>query len=371
MKDLPWTRETLYFTGDHFFREIGKRIESARKSVDVESYIFENDELGRRLIRKLISAARRGVRVRVLVDALGSSGSTDALARAFQKSRCEFRIYHPLFGVGLLRFWRTYNRRNHRKVWLFDGREAWVGSMNVSRNHLVELSGTLAWRDFGVCIEGPGVSALGEAFEKTWDKRHIRRAMPNLRDLWRRKLSVNAGSPVLLNDSLPRRLGNFRALIRRIRVARRRVWFASAYFVPKLRLVRALSFAAKKGLDVRVLVPRESDVFFMPWITATYYFVLIRRGVKLYEYLPGMYHGKAQLIDSWAAIGSSNLNHRSILHDLEVDLVLMRASNRSRLEKELRRDFARSERLTLEKLRETPLLKRLAGSFLLLFRFWM
>lgn len=337
----------------------------------MESYIFEYDELGRRLIRKLAAAARRGLRVRVLVDALGSSGSTDSLAKAFEKTRVEFRIYHPLFGVGPLRFWRTYNRRNHRKVWLFDGREAWLGSMNVSRNHLAELAGASAWRDFGLRIEGPDVSALGEAFEKAWNRRKVRRELPDLGAFLRRRVSENAGGRILLNDSLVRRLGNFRALIRRIRSARKRVWFASAYFVPKLTLVRALSAAAKKGLDVRVLVPRDSDVFFIPWITATYYFVLLRRGVKLYEYLPGMYHGKAQLIDSWAAIGSSNLNHRSILHDLEVDVALRIPASRDRLEKELRRDFARSERLDLKTLEDTPLLKRLVGSFLLLFRFWM
>lgn len=337
----------------------------------MESYIFEFDELGRRLCRKLVAAARRGIRVRVLVDALGSSASTEALAKTFQKTRIEFHIYHPLFGVGPLRFWRTYNRRNHRKVWIFDGREAWLGSMNVSRNHLAELAGRSAWRDFGLSVTGSGVAVLGEAFEKAWNKRRVRRQIPNLRELLRRKTLANAAGPVLLNDSLARRLGNFRNLIRRVRSARRRVWFASAYFVPKLRLVRALSAAAKRGLDVRVLVPRESDVFFIPWITATYYLVLLRRGVKLYEYLPGMYHGKAQLIDSWAAVGSSNLNHRSILHDLEVDLEIRLPANRIRLERELRRDFARSERLTLATLQRMPLLKRLVGSFLLLFRFWM
>ena len=114
------------------------------------------------------------------------------------------------------------------------------------------------------------------------------------------------------------------SLLRRIARAERRIWITSAYFVPRTLVTLALKSAASRGVDVRVLVPQVSDVFFVPWLTRLYSVFLISFGVRFFEYVPSVLHAKSAIIDDWTFVGSSNFNHRSFIHDLELDVVLSR-----------------------------------------------
>jgi cardiolipin synthase len=153
-----------------------------------------------------------------------------------------------------------------------------------------------------------------------------------------------------------------------IRNARQRIWIASAYFVPNGQLLRALMSAAKRGVDVRILLPRISDVRFMPWVSRVFYESLIKYGVEVYEYSPRVLHAKMMLVDETAWIGSSNLNHRSLLHDTELDVVLKSAHIIDKLENCFRADFRLSRRIDRLSLRGESVFHRLFVQLLLYFR---
>ena len=151
--------------------------------------------------------------------------------------------------------------------------------------------------------------------------------------------------------------------------AERRIWITNAYFVPDGSVLRVLTVAAGAGVDVRVLVPSFSDVIFIPWVTSAFHLGLLRAGVKIFEYRGSVLHAKTMVIDDWGIIGSSNLNHRSLLHDLEADIVVIDPTSIASLEEGFLLDLERASQLTLDNWRHRPLIERLLGRILLWFRY--
>lgn len=356
-----WDSERIFFNGEAYFRAIKQDIQSAAASIDLEVYIYETDEAGMALAKLLMRAARRGARVRVLVDGIGSAHTAEQLTALFRHSGVQFRVYHPVFGQGLFHFLRTLNRRNHRKTWIFDSRAVYAGSMNVAANN---------WKDYGVRVEGRGVALFENAFQKAWaGKRKLKNLLKGGGHF---KIAFGQKEALArLNDTLLKRRLGHRYLLKSVRDARQRVWLANAYFVPNLSLVRALCKAARAGVDVRLIVPKDADVFFMPWLSSTYYLGLIRAGVKIYEYLPAMFHAKAVIIDAAAALGSSNLNYRSLMHDLEADVRITHAHTLQLLEEELESDFGKSQLVTVETLAKAPWYRAVAAKIFRLLKYWL
>jgi cardiolipin synthase len=138
---------------------------------------------------------------------------------------------------------------------------------------------------------------------------------------------------------------SFRDFISRVQSAQNRIWITNAYLAPSTPLLRALAKAAQRGVDVKILVPRKSDVFFMPWVTAAHYPKLLKSGIQVFEYIPSFLHAKVALIDDWAIVGSSNLNRRSLIHDHEVDVVVSKPSSIQNLEERFMKDLTQSEQI--------------------------
>ncbi len=381
---LAWASEQVFLDGDAYFAALIAAIDLAQRQLTLETYIFQADEIGTAVEEALHRARRRGVQVRLLVDGVGSAGWVRVRARQAAAAGLEVRVYHPPPWLLLPERWsqrlgqllhafRWVNRRNHRKVLCVDGRIALVGSFNIDRVHARSLAGAGAWRDTGVRVEGDGVPSLERAFERSW--RHSRRftasgARPSL-SLPQRAQHSHAHHLVRLNHGLRQRARWRRDLLARIGSARARVWITSAYFVPDRRLLYALALAVANGADVRVLVPRRSDHWFMPLVTRAYYHRLTRVGVQVLEYLPGMLHAKTMLVDDWACVGSTNLNHRSLFHDLEADVVLTGEAARARLELAFREDSLQAERIDQQHWRQRSRLRRWQSRFVLLLRHWM
>ncbi|MCM2323553.1 MAG: phospholipase D-like domain-containing protein [Oligoflexia bacterium] len=149
------------------------------------------------------------------------------------------------------------------------------------------------------------------------------------------------------------------------------MWITNAYFAPDILLARALRVAAWGGADVRVLVPKKSDIFFMPWVTEAFYHHLLRAGVRVYEFLPSILHAKTLLIDDWGTIGSSNLNHRSLLHDLEADFVVGHHESIDALATLFEEDLRQSREIFLGEWKGLPLSRRMVAKILLFFRYFI
>lgn len=371
-----WQREEVYHDGDRFFEALERAMQEAKHSIDMESYIFMLDQAGERVLRALQAATARGVRVRLAVDGIGSSTWTRVLRQRATDGRILFKVYHELpwerwwrggrAGLGRRRLsavLRRLNARNHRKVCIIDGIRAFVGSMNVAAYHLPSLVGEEAWRDTGVLVEGVDVAVLADSFEEIWigSWRRLRRRL--------RKKRAQSSELVRLNLRHKQRQANYLDLLIRTVRARQRVWITNAYFVPDGSILRAVSIAARAGVDVRILVPRFSDVVFMPWIASAFHLGLLRAGVKVFEYQRSILHAKTMLIDDWGLVGSSNLNHRSLLHDLEADVVLADEKACQALESQFLRDCVESRQITLQNWRARPFLERTLGRILLAFRY--
>ena len=323
-----WDTEEIFHDGDSLFTRLIQLLDEARESIDFETYIFYLDHLGTKVLKALSRASCRGVRVRLLVDGVGSYRWSHETLRAIRDRGVDARIYHPLpwqsrhfSWLGLARFsevgYRLFqlNRRDHRKTVVIDGKSAFVTGMNVSANHLRSVHGTRAWKDAGVFVRGENVRLFSSAFEHAWDSGSVRLLPEPLHNL-------SQHSPVRLNVNRDMRRRFGRNLVKRINRSRERIWIATPYLVPTPGILWALSQAARRKVDVRVLTPAKNDVFFMRWAAHAFFAVLQAAGVKVYEYLPTVLHSKVWLIDDYAIVGSSNLNSRSLFHDLEADVVL-------------------------------------------------
>lgn len=377
-----WESEKLFIDGDDYFADIVARIKSAQESIEVEAYIFRNDEFGLRIVDELCAAARRGLQVRVLVDGVGSLGWT-SYAEQFGQAGVKFRIYHPvnlskfasmLLPLGkrekFIKSLRDFNRRNHRKVWIIDRKIAWAGGINIASYHLHEYAGQEAWRDTAVRIEGDAISDLIKEFERVWLTAEKRFDIKSRFILRRSRLLFR--NLVRLNASWRIRRQNYRELKARIRRANSRVWLTQSYFVPQSSMLKALRRAIRRGTDVRILVPGKSDLFFMPALSGIFEYMLARDGARIYRFdSKRVLHAKTCIIDDWVTVGSTNFNHRSILHDLEVDIVLTHDETIKQLSDQFLLDITQSEPVSSEKKNWGQWRDMIIGNIAYCFRYWM
>ncbi len=364
--EQTWASEQLLFDGDAYFKSVIDDIDHARTSVDYETYIYRNDITGRRLAESLVRASKRGVQVRLLVDGIGASGWYDKQAPHLESLGVRVRIYHPILffnlwsrlkvdlgfvlsqkiGKGSALISRL-NRRNHRKMCVVDGEIGYVGSVNVTDDHCASVVGKKAWRDTSVRVTGGPTADLSTGFHDVWERCHDAHARPR----WKERLSARPkrlfSRLVRFNYTNRLRKKTYRQLVRRITGAKSRVWITNPYFAPSTALLRALKRAAKNGADVRILVPRNSDVFFMPWVATAYYSVALSGGARVYEYIPRMLHAKTAIIDQWVIVGSSNFNRRSLVHDFEVDLIVSHEATCDQLAKTFEQDLLLSGQITV------------------------
>ncbi len=357
MANAAWDSERVIFDGDTWLQALLDAMDGARIRITLEAYILEVDATGDVVIDHLRRAAERGVEVRLIVDGAGSPGFVWQRAGELYRSAVAVRVYHPLpdqvlspaFRHGsrvlnLLRLLPQINRRDHRKICIIDDRLAFVGSFNIADFTRPSQRGDQHWREAGAQVTGPAVAELVTAFAHTWERSWTfhRRGLHGRR-LWPRRIDRQPASGLVrLNHRLRLRHRHWQELIRRIHGAQKRIWIAAAYFVPARRLIKALAHAAQRGVEVRLLMSRRSDITFMPWVAETYWRRLVPSGVQVHLFEPAMLHAKVVLIDGWISVGSTNLNMRSLLHDLEADVVLRTRASITAIEGAFIEGFAKS-----------------------------
>ncbi|WDE07016.1 cardiolipin synthase B [Thalassomonas viridans] len=375
----PWQAETIYTGGDEYFQELEQDISRAKHTIDLAFYIFSFDALGNKILSALQAASGRGVRVRIIVDGIGSPQWHASTLKQLARSGIEARIYHPYpwrFSLKaftrmnrvLERFfhlWRKINSRDHRKCCVIDDEIAWIGSFNLVQYHMQRYMNNRAWRDTGVRVCGTQVKVITAVFDYIWCRRYpATEPLSRLPDL-------HYGSVVRSNVSLRLRRLFARELYHNIRFSTQRVWATNAYFVPVSRLQLSLIRAAKKGVDVRLILPAMSDVVFAPWIARFYYRILLLSGVRIFEYQPSILHAKTLLFDDFAYVGSSNLNHRSLIHDLELDIVCRQPGSIKILEQQFLIDQFLSVEITQDKLNRGRWWEKMLARVLLVLKSWM
>jgi len=372
-------KECIYCQADAYFDSVLQAINKAKTHIDMEVYIFDIDPIGTLISQALIQAAQRGVHVRLLVDGMGSSLDFIPVAKQLKAAGALVRIHRPLpwhFKLwalslssikGLQKFWYllTYiNQRNHRKLLIVDHSAIWLGSINISQRHFTRDQGGENWRDTAIALHNIDTSTVQSVYNLNWSKR--KRKTKN------RLTKQLPSTPFLLNFTRTLRRLKRKDLLSRISSSQNVIWITNAYFVPDSRLLSALISASKKGVDVRIVLPHQSDVFFMPWVTSFFYEQLLKANVRIYEYQSGILHAKTLIIDNWGSIGSSNLNQRSLLHDLEIDYALQSNESIKQLAHDFLNDLKKSEELSQTELNtKKPWQRYLGGLILLLFSYWL
>lgn len=376
--DLDY-QEQVFVDGSVHFESLIKDIDLASSSIDLETYLFQKDHLGIQVADALARAAARGVVVRVMVDGAGSPYWTTGFARRLERAGAVTKVFHPfpwqlwnwsrsVVKLPMVLKWIYFllkaNFRNHRKVCIIDGKISYIGSLNISKCHLDKAQGGDGWRDTSVRLEGVELAELNKAFDAAWNHRTIKE---RLRETFKQ---VRQDPAIRLNYTRHRRRILYKHLLRRISQCKKRIWITNAYFVPDNILLKRLKDAARSGVDVRILLPQKSDVLMMPWASSTFYYRLLHAGVRIFEYLPSVLHAKTLILDDWMLVGSSNLNHRSLLHDLEADITVKSEKGKSSLVKKFYEDLDHSREISLSSWHlQRPLRQRFMGRLVLYIKY--
>jgi cardiolipin synthase A/B len=311
----------LYTEGEPKYRAVAEAIDAARHHVHIEYYIWENDQIGRRLRDQLAARAKAGIEVRLLVDATGSLGARRGFFRPLADAGAKVAWFNPVSLLGLRR--RRVDFRTHRKIVVCDGRVGFTGGMNVADAQTAEFTGAQAWRDTHVRFEGSAVRVLQRVFAEDW--------------FYATATEIPAGDPYF---PLPTAPGGdvvqivasgpdldvfaiHKVFFAAINQATARVWVTTPYFVPDDAILSALVSAAMRGLDVRVIAPARGDSRLVDLAARSYFPDLLAAGARVFEYQPRFLHAKTFVIDDDVAIiGTANLDNRSFRLDFEVAAVL-------------------------------------------------
>ena len=311
----------LLVDGAAKYQALLAEIAAARHHVHLEYYIYEPDATGTTLRDALVERARAGVKVRLLLDAIGSARARRFFAPLLDAGG-ELAWFHPMrFGHVWRRPWA--NLRTHRKIVVIDGAIAYTGGMNVT-DEQDERLGDSAYRDLHLRLEGDVVRVLQLVFCEDWAYAtgsrdflsEVARETPRAVEHGPVRAQVLVSGPDSPWEAI------HRLHVSAIQAAKTRVWMTTPYFVPGEAAMMALSSAALAGLDVRLLVPRESDSKLVTLAARSYFGPLLMAGVKIYEYGPRMLHSKSLLVDdALVLVGSANFDHRSFRLNFEVSVL--------------------------------------------------
>ena len=343
-------------------------IRAARDHINLESYIIEDDDIGRQFADLLLEQQARGIQVNVIHDSVGTLGTPKAFFDRLRERGVAVLEFNPVNPLTAQKVW-LINNRDHRKLLVVDGRTAFIGGVNISS---VYSSGsvtpktaerTIPWRDTHLRIDGPVVAELQKLFLDTWRKQRGP------------ELAARDYFPVLKTEGslIVRAIGStpddpyslmYLTLISAIGNAEREVHLTNAYFVPDPQLLKVLMDAAGRGVDVKLILPSHSDSATVFHAGRSHYTALLKAGVKIYERGGALLHSKTAIIDGvWSSVGSSNLDWRSFLDNDEVNAVILGQEFAQQMQRMFEDDLQASVAIELEAWERRPLL--------LHFREWM
>lgn len=334
---LTAQRIELLSDGEATYEALLAAIRSAREHIHCEYYIFEPDRIGCAVRDALAERARAGVAVRLLVDAVGSAALSRRFLRPLREAGAEVVFFHP-FRLATLK--PLLNLRTHRKIAVIDGRIGFTGGINVTDTQ-DERVHSGAFRDLHLRIEGAAVNGLQQVFVEDWlyaSKRPLlQHGLFPLLGGGEIALQWIASGPDTPQEPI------HRAMLQAIGDAERRVWLVTPYFVPTEPALYALTNAARRGVDVRLLLPRRADSRIVTYASRSYFDELLRAGVRVFQYQPRMLHTKALLVDdSLCTLGSANFDARSFRLNFELCVNLYGTPATQALQAVIEEDFAQA-----------------------------
>jgi cardiolipin synthase len=361
---IAGNRVQLLFDGPATMREMMAAVRNATTSINLETYIFDQDPIGLEFANLLMEKQRQGVTVNIMYDSVGTIGTPQEFFDRMKAAGIHMIAFNPVNPAKARGDW-SINNRDHRKLMVVDGTVAFTGGINISSDYANSSlfrsrrkpanvdKNKVGWRDTHVKIEGPAVAPLQWSFVNNWVRQEggdlpPRDYFPRLSpvgDKFVRVLATDPGS----NSEI------YKSLMVAINEAKKSVHITSAYFVPDQQVVDALVAAAKRGVDVKLVLPGVSDHGLVMYAGQAFFEPLLAGGVKIFQLQVAVLHAKTAVIDeAWSTIGSANIDRRSFIHNYELNIVVIDPAFGRDMESAFNEDLRDSKEVTLEKWRNRP-----------------
>jgi len=356
---LPGNAIAILTNGEAFYPAMLDAIASARESISMECYIFKRGEIGDRFIDALSDRARHGVRVKIVLDFVGSFSAWSHAATALTEAGCRVERYQGMHWYRLARL----NNRTHRELLVVDGRVAFAGGAGVADWWWKPIGAHAAWRDMMVRVEGPLVADIQGVIAENWLE--CCGEILTRREVYKPQQPAGESPAFTVRSSPADRTTASRVLFQTlVESARDRIVIATPYFLPDRMLRRGLLRSAKRGVQITVIVPGvHTDQRWVRLASRRLYGSLLRAGVRIFEFDAGMTHVKALIVDGlWSVIGTTNFDNRSFEHNDEVNIAVRDATVASRVMLDLEADIARSREIAAAAWRARPLWEKLVGT---------
>ena len=352
----------ILVNGEEKFKYLMADLKKAENHIHFEYYILKDDTTGTQILDILCDKAKAGVEVRVSYDGVGSSISSRMLKKMKQSGVKSY----PFMPVFFPRFTSKMNYRNHRKIAIIDGRIGYVGGLNISDNYnnAVKRKNKPFWRDTHLRMEGEAVKSLQIHFLMTWD--FVSNEKFKVTKTYFPETSIENEAPVQIAASGPDTdwANIMEAIFTAILTAESYVYITTPYFIPNDEILSALQVASKSGVEVKLLIPKESDSWTAKYATDSYLEPLLEAGVQVYRYTKGFIHAKTIVVDDlFSTIGTSNIDYRSFSINFEINALIYNQKESKLLKKIFEDDLKDSEKVTLNKWQARPKTDLLKESF--------
>jgi cardiolipin synthase len=373
-------RLVLLQDGPATYRAMFAAIRKAKDHINLETYIFEDDDIGRRFADLLLERQAAGVQVNLIYDSVGCLQTPREFFERLKAGGIQVLEFNPVNPLaGNKKEW-LLNNRDHRKLLVIDGRIAFIGGINISESYSsgpsarsVRKKETLpvGWRDTHLQIEGPVVAEFQKLFMETWIKQ---KGQPLARRNYFPPLDKRG-------DEIVRAIGSASAephsliyltLLSAIGNAEQRIYLTNAYFVPDPQLLKSLTDAAQRGVDVKLVLPSHTDSWTVFHAGRSHYTRLLRTGVRIYERRGAVMHSKTASIDGvWSTVGSTNLDWRSFLHNDEINATILGRDFTRQMDAMFAADLAESDTVDLERWKHRSLMLRLKEWLARIAEYWL
>ena len=356
----------IFTDGAGKFEALKRDLREARESILLQYYIFLDDKIGGEIADILIEKARQGVDVKVIYDHVGSFSARNRFFKRMEAAGVET---HPFFRVNFPHFANRINWRNHRKIVVIDGKTGYIGGMNIADRY-VSLPGNRrrpggeVWRDTHFRVRGDIVESLVYSFVIDWNFLKRQPYIPKVK-VERGEVANTTGVQLITGGPTERWNNLTLCFLRAISSARRTILIQTPYFLPTDGLLQALQAAALAKVDVRIMMPRQTDSRLLHYASFSYVTQCLKAGIKIYLYEPGMLHAKAMIIDdTLVTAGSTNFDFRSFENNFECNLLIYDEAINRRMRDIFFDDLKRCRKVTLEQWRKRPLTQRFLESLL-------
>ncbi|OYT92381.1 MAG: cardiolipin synthase [Burkholderiales bacterium PBB3] len=355
---------TLLYDGPQTMAAMMESMRGARDHINLETYIFDDDAVGEQIAQVLMDKSREGVKVHVMYDSIGTINTPATFFEKLQAAGITLLEFNPVNPIKRLGLWEL-NSRDHRKILVVDGAVAYTGGINISSTYAnsslfrskSRRDGKLGWRDTHVKVEGPAVAALQIEFLRNWAGQQA----PDLAD-------ANFFPPLQpQGDTLVRVLASapdgeqeiYKSYLLAIRAAQKSIHITCAYFVPDPQILQALMDAARRGVDVKLVLAGVQESGLAYFAGHSFYEEMLASGIQLFQLQLSVLHAKTAVVDGlWSTVGSANIDRRSFLHNYELNVMVYDKAMGTAMEDAFTEDLRLSKKVTAADWAERPALQR-------------